>query len=91
MNIIFSSQSFNLLITCGDILFGKYRVSWKCCLIKLVAYLHCGSVQVLGNKYLDTTTVKVSNKLYKTTLPADTIFTNEDVSTSDEQVERLTK
>ena len=42
-------------------------------------------------KYLDTTTVKVSNKFYKTTLPADVIFTKEDVSTSDEQVERLTR
>ena len=36
-------------------------------------------------KYLDTATVKVSTKFYKTTLPADMIFTKEDVSTSDEQ------
>ena len=42
-------------------------------------------------KYLDTATVKVSNKFYKTTLPAEMIFTKEDVSTSDEQVENLTK
>ena len=42
-------------------------------------------------KYLDTTTVKVSNKFYKTTLPSDMIFTKEDVSTSDEQVERLSR
>ena len=42
-------------------------------------------------KYLDTATVKVSNKFYKTTLPSSMIFTKEDVSTSDEQVERLTK
>ena len=41
-------------------------------------------------KYLDTATVKVSNKFYKTTFPADMIFTKEDVSTSDEQVEKLT-
>ena len=34
-------------------------------------------------KYLDTATVKVSKKFYKTTLPADMIFTKEDVSTSD--------
>ena len=34
-------------------------------------------------KYLDTDTVKVSTFLYKTTLPADMIFTKEDVSTSD--------
>ena len=42
-------------------------------------------------KYLDTGTVKVSNKFYKTTLPADMIFTKEYVSTSDEQVEKLTR
>ena len=36
-------------------------------------------------KYLDTATVKVSNKFYNTTLPAETIFTKEDVSTSDEK------
>ena len=37
-------------------------------------------------KYLDTATVKVSKKFYKKILPADIIFTKEDVSTSDEQV-----
>ena len=42
-------------------------------------------------KCLDTATVKVSNKFYKTTLPADMIFTKEDVSKSDEQVESLTR
>ena len=42
-------------------------------------------------KYLDTATVKVRKKFYKTTLPADMIFTKEDVSTSDEQVEKLTR
>ena len=42
-------------------------------------------------KYLDNSTVKVSNKFYKTTLPAGMIFTKEDVSTSDEQVEKLTR
>ena len=42
-------------------------------------------------KYLDTATVEVSNKFYKTTLPSDMIFTKEDVSTSDEQVESLTR
>ena len=35
--------------------------------------------------------MKVRNKFYKTTLPADMIFTKEDVSTSDEQVEKLTR
>ena len=34
-------------------------------------------------KYLDTATVKASNKFYKTTLPSNTIFTKEGVSTSD--------
>ena len=42
-------------------------------------------------KYLDTATVKVSKKFYKTTLPADAIFTRENVSTSDEQVEKFTR
>ena len=42
-------------------------------------------------KYLDTATVKVSTKFYKTTLPADMIFAKEDVSTSGEQVEKLTR
>ena len=41
-------------------------------------------------KYLYTATVKLSNKFYKTALPADIIFTKEDVSTSDEQVDNLT-
>ena len=34
-------------------------------------------------KYLDTDTVKVSTKFYKTTFTYDMIFTKEDVSTSD--------
>ena len=42
-------------------------------------------------KYLDTATVKVSTKFYKTTFPADMILTKENVSTSDEQVEKLTR
>ena len=42
-------------------------------------------------KYLDTATVKVSNKFYKTTLSADMIFTKEDVSTRDEQIEKSTR
>ena len=42
-------------------------------------------------KYLDTDTVKVSTKFYKTTLPADMILKKYDVSTSDEQVEKLTR
>ena len=35
------------------------------------------------SEYFNTATVKVSPKFYKTTFPADTIFTKEDVSTSD--------
>ena len=42
-------------------------------------------------KYLDTATVKVSTKFYKTTFPADMIFTKEEVSTSDEQVEKFNR
>ena len=42
-------------------------------------------------KYLDTATGKVRNKFYKTTLPSCMIFTKEDVSTSDEQVESLNR
>ena len=42
-------------------------------------------------KYLDTATVKVSNKFFKKTLPAEMIFTKEYFSTSDEQVEKLTR
>ena len=42
-------------------------------------------------KFWDTATVKSSTKFYKTALPADMIFTKEDLSTSDEQVEKLTR
>ena len=42
-------------------------------------------------KYLDTATVKVSKTFYKATLPADMIFTKEDVYNSDEQVEKLNR
>ena len=42
-------------------------------------------------KYLDTASVKISTKFYNTTFPADMIFTKEYVSTSDEQVEKLTR
>ena len=40
-------------------------------------------------KYLDTATVKASKTFYKTTFPPVMISTKEDVSTSDEQVEKL--
>ena len=42
-------------------------------------------------KYLDTATVKVSSKFYKTTFPAYMILTKYDVSTSDEHVDKLTR
>ena len=42
-------------------------------------------------KYLDTATVKASTKFYKTTFPADMIFTKDDTSTSYEQFENLTR
>ena len=42
-------------------------------------------------KYLDTDTVKAITTFYNTTLPSDIIFTNDDASNSDEQVEKLTK
>ena len=42
-------------------------------------------------KYLDTVTVKVSTKFYKTTLPADMILTKEDAYTSGKHVEKLTR
>ena len=41
-------------------------------------------------KYLDTATVKVSTKFCNTTFPTEIISTKEDVSTSDEQVQKLT-
>ena len=42
-------------------------------------------------KYLDTAAVNISTKFYKTTFPADMIFTKEDLSNIDEQVDKLTR
>ena len=42
-------------------------------------------------KYLDTATVKAIKTFYRTTFPYDMIFTKDDTSTSDEQVEKLTR
>ena len=42
-------------------------------------------------KYLDTVTVKASTKFYNTNLPSGMIFTKAYASTSDEQVEKLTR
>ena len=38
------------------------------------------------DKYLDTATVKISTKFYKTTFPSDMIFTKDYVSTTDEKI-----
>ena len=43
------------------------------------------------NKYLDNAKVKTSKNFYKATFAYDMIFTKDDVSTSDEQVETLTR
>ena len=43
------------------------------------------------DKYLDTATVKTSETFYKNTLPSDMILTKDDESTSNEQVEKLTR
>ena len=40
-------------------------------------------------KYIYTITVKKNKRFYKTTFPSDMIFTKYDVSTSDDQVEKL--
>ena len=42
-------------------------------------------------KYLDTAAVKASKKFYNTTFTSDMIFTKDYASTSDEQVENLTR
>ena len=42
-------------------------------------------------KYLDTVTYKASTKFHKTPLPSDMIFTKDDTSNSDEQVEKFTR
>ena len=42
-------------------------------------------------KYLDNATVKTSTKFYDTTLPSGMIFTKSDASTSNEQVEKITR
>ena len=45
----------------------------------------------IAAKYLDTATVKASKKFYKNTLPSYIIFMKSYASTSDEQVEKLTR
>ena len=43
------------------------------------------------SKYLSTATVKTSKKFYNTTFPSDSLFTKDDVSTIDDEVEKLTR
>ena len=43
------------------------------------------------DKYLDTVIVMISTKFYKNNFPSDIIFTKDGVSTSNEQVEKLTR
>ena len=40
-------------------------------------------------KYLNNATVKKSKFFYNTTVPSDMIFTNDDISTSDNKAEKL--
>ena len=42
-------------------------------------------------KYIDTAKVKKSARFYKNTFPSDMIFTKDDVYTSDEKVDKLTR
>ena len=46
---------------------------------------------LIMSNYLDAATVKTSKILNKNTLTYDTIFTKEDVSRSDDQVENMTR
>ena len=52
---------------------------------------HARYATSIAVKYLDTATVKASTTFYKTNLPSDMIFTKADTSTSDKQVEKLTR
>ena len=64
-----------------------------------ISYMKDNSISVdqaiyttsIVSKYLDTATVKTSTKFHKTTLPSDMIFAKADASTSDYQVENLTR
>ena len=52
---------------------------------------HTRYATYLVEKYLDTATIKEISKLHNTALPHDMMFTKEDDSTSDEQVEVLSR
>ena len=43
------------------------------------------------DKYLETATVKTTKKFCNTKIPSDVIFTKDNVSTSDEQFDKLTR
>ena len=45
----------------------------------------------IADKYLDTGTFNTSKRFYKTTFPSYMKFTKADISTSDEQVDNLTR
>ena len=45
----------------------------------------------IADKCIDTVTVKTSKKFYNTNFPSDIIFTKDYVSTSDDQVEKLSR
>ena len=52
---------------------------------------HARYATSIVGKYLDTATVKTSKIFYKTTFPSEIIFARADASTSDEQVEKLSR
>ena len=73
----------------GNFRFMSIRISqMKDHFISVDQYRYATSIVA---KYLDTTTFKASITFYDTTLPSDMIFTKYYVSSSDEQVEKLTR
>ena len=52
---------------------------------------HTGYDTSVGAKYLDTYTLNKSTNFYKITFPSDMIFTKDDVSTSDEKFDNLSR
>ena len=55
-----------------------------------ISVYHTRYANSVAAEYRDTATVKKSTNVYKTNFPSDIIFTKDDVSTSYEQVEKLT-
>ena len=80
---------------------GYFREDIPCELLGIFTLVHVnktfsneGSFNLCGSgvtKYLNTATVKASRKCYNTTQTYDMIFTKAGASTSDEQVETLTR